>query len=525
MTKIRFLVCSGLALLALSGCRTPPPDRAGETQRFRDELQKRLAELKIDPAVPMTADRCVEIAMLNSLDQRVRLLRAGLKDDQVKQSLSAALPKLDLNANFSRRDRDPLMDMGWGGPPIAMEDRQTSMAALQLTIPVVDWGTTYFAWQIANDRRRQEWLTIERSRQQLNRDVRIAYVRLAAAQRQERMGRLAVVAAQEMVRMSRSLEREGLGARASTASVEAGQAQAVLVWTGLRRSVEQARLQLLQLMSLPAGVEFAVDDRLPGVRELPEPATLPQFADRALAFRPELYVQDQERAAAASGVKKAMTEFLPHLNLVGSANWSSSSRLVDSTYCAWGAQLSQSLLNGGANWWNYTMAKQTVRVEEEKALLLSMSILYEVDFGVLQLLSAHDVMDAQETVAKARFEEMKMISSRYRLGLETGSEAARSLANLYMAYIDLDANQANYQVAWLNLETAAPPVPPALELEGKATAPVPVAPLPAYKPAPAIGPYGANGIPEAFPGIDMSQYPEIEKLMNDSGFGDLSKPR
>ena len=205
--------------LAFSGCRTPAPERGAETLRFRGEMQKRLEELKLDAAVPLTVDRCVEIAILNSLDQRVRLLRAGLKDDEVKLSLSNALPKLDLNATDLRRNKDPLMNMGFGGEPIAMEDRETRLASLQLTLPVLDWGSTYFAWQMAGDRRRQEWLTIERSRQRLVRDVRAAHARLASAQRQERMGRLAVVAAQEMMRTARSLEREGLGSRASTASV------------------------------------------------------------------------------------------------------------------------------------------------------------------------------------------------------------------------------------------------------------------------------------------------------------------
>jgi outer membrane protein TolC len=500
-------------VLALAGCSTPIPDRGGETLRFRDEMQKRVAELKIDAAVPLTADRCVGIALRNSLDQRVRELRAGLQDAKVRQSLADALPKVNLAVSDSRRDKPPMMDLF--GSPIAMEDQETRYASLQAVVPVLDWGATYYAWRIAKDRRQQELLMVERARQQLNRDVRVAHARLAGAQRQEKMARIAVLAAQEMVRIARSVEREGLDSHASTAAVEAGQAQVVQVWTGLRRNVELSRMRLSQVMSLPAGIAFTVADQMPEVRPLPDPATLPQFADRALAFRPEMRIQDRERHAAHAGVKKAVADFLPNLNFTGSYNWTSASRLVDSTYFSWGTQLSQSLLNGGRNWNNLSMAKQTRTVEEEQTLLLSMGILYEVDYSILQLLSAHDAKTARKTVAQSRFEEMKMIASRYRQGLETGGEAARGLANLYMAYLDLDRDETDYQVAWLDLEKAAPLAAATATGDKDPAVPVPLAPLPAYQPAPAIKPFAE--IPEAFPGIDISQYPEIEQLIRNSG--------
>ena len=500
-------------LLVLAGCRTPMPDRAEETQRFRDEMQRRVAELKIDAKVPLAADRCVEIALRNSLDQRVRELRAGMQDARVKQSLSDALPKVTVGMFDSRKDKPPMMDLF--GSQIAMEDQETRGASLQAVVPVLDWCTTYYAWQIAKDRRQQELLMVERARQQLVRDVRASHARLAGAQRQEKMARIAVLAAQEMVKIARSVEREGLDSHASTAAVEAGQAQVVQVWTGLRRNVEQARLRLSQVMSLPSGVAFTVEDTLPEARPLPDPATLPQFADRALAFRPEMWVQDRQRHASDASVKKAVADFLPNLNLNGSYNWTSASLLVDHTYFAWGSQLSQSLLNGGKNWQNLSLAKQDRKVEEERTLLLSMGILYEDDYGILQLLATHDAMTARKTVASARFEEMKMIASRYRQGLETGGEAARGLANLYMAYLDLDRDQTDYQVAWLDLEMVAPFTAPIARGDKKAVSPVPLAPLPSYTPAPAIKPFA--GIPEAFPGIDISQYPEIEQLIRNSG--------
>lgn len=500
------LACLLLAVAA-AGCRTPAVKRAEEAERFRSELARRTAELKIDPAAPLTADRCVEIALANGLELRVRRLRLALQDDQVRLSLADGLPKVNVSASDIRRSNDPLMSIG-GGAPVAMEDRETKAFSVQAVLPVLDWGTTYYGWLAAKDRRKQETLMLERARQLLERDVRIAHARLAAAQRQEKMVRVAVVGAQELVRVARSLEREGLDSHAATASIEAGLAQVVQKWTELRRGVEAAHLQLAQTMSLPAGLAFRIDDALPPARALPEAGEIGGFEDRALAFRPELLAQDRARHAAAAAVKQSLAEFLPHLNLVGGYNWSSLSMLARPDYFNYGVSVTDSLLNGGRNWWGWKMAKKNVKAEEERTLLLSLGVLYEVDYGLIRLLAAHDNMTSSEVVARARMEELKLVASRYRQGLETGAEAARSLANLYLAYLELDRCQTEYQVAWAELAAAAPAGP-------AGAAPVAgAAELTPFRPSPAVEPF--SEVPKVFPGVDLKEYPEIEELIKNS---------
>lgn len=499
----------GCALLAiLSGCRTPDVGRAEETARFSRELQQRTDALKLDPAAPLTPDRCVAIAVANGLDYRIRQLRETLGDDRVRQSLADALPRVDAGWQTSSRNNDALMNAG--GVSMETEDRTMRAFSVRGVLPVLDWGTTYYGWQIAKDRQRQERLMLERARQLLERDVRVAHARLAAAQRQERMGRVAVLGAQELVRVARSLEREGLDSRASTAEIEAALAQVVQTWTELRRGVEKARLQLAQTMSLPAGAAFTIDDRLPELPGLPPPEQAGAIEDRALAGRPEMSVQDRERRIAASTVRREIANFIPHLDLFGGYSRSSFSLLQNPGYWSGGVQVTDSLLNGGRNWWSYQMAKKNVRVEEERTLLLSLGLLYEVDFSLIQLYSAHDAMVSRGAVVRSRMESLKLIASRFRLGLESGSEAARALANLYLAYLQEDRDRADYQIAWAELDAAAPPLPgeppPAAHPAGA---------LPAFVPAPAITPFAQ--IPDLFPGIDLTQFPEVHQLMKDYG--------
>ena len=510
---LRAVVSSGLLLLPLlwAGCRTPEVKRPDETGRFQHEVKTRIDAAKLDPVVALTMDQCVELALTNNLDDRVRRLALDMQDEKVKLSLSGALPKVNAGWSENKRSNQALMTMG-GGAPVETEDQRMRAVSVQAVLPVLDWGTTYFGWKIAGDRRSQERIMLERSRQLLERDVRTAYARQAAAQRQERLARVAVIGAQELVRVANSLEREGLGSHADTAEVASGLAQVVQSWTLLRRNVEQARLALARQLSLPPGQKFQIDDALPPLPPLPDVKELPAWEDRALAARPELFVQDLERRMAANAVRQALTNFIPHLDLTAGYNWSSFSQAVHPAYFNYGVNVTDSLLNGGQNWWNWKLAKKNVTVQQEQTLLLSLGILYEVDFTLIRLLAAHDAMTSRQTVVRARFESLKLVTSRFREGLESGSEAARSLANLYLARLELDRDQTDCQAAWYELAAAAPAA-------AGAAKPPPPNPLPAFTPAAAIAPF--EQVPELFPGADLREYPEVEKLLK-SGGADLN---
>jgi outer membrane protein TolC len=322
-----------------------------------------------------------------------------------------------------------------------------------------------------------------------------------------------IVAARELLKVAQSYEREGLGTRAETASVEANLAQAALLWTQLRRGVEQARLALAQVLSLPPGVPFAIDAALPPPRPLLKPAEIGGLEQGALLARPELRVQDRERRIAADDAHAQFARMLPRLDALLGFNWSTMSTAVHPAYFQYGFQVTDSLLNGGSQWWQYEMAGKTEDVEAERTLLLSLGVLFEVDFRVLQLYTAYDAMKARETVVAAQLEALKQMVSRYVQGLETGNDAVFSLAQMYLARLNLDQVQTDYQTAWIELETAAlpgtsAPAPP----EGDAPKP-----LQPFRLSPTLD--SLQQVLEAAPPVDLHQYPEIKSLLESAGIG------
>ena len=500
-----------LALLALAGCQTTTIQRADEVARFQTELAQRNVAAQLDPAVPLTLDRAVELALARSLALRVQQLRLGLHDEDVRLAMAGALPKASVAYSPSYRSNANLMAMG-GGPPVKTSDQTMQNFSVQTVIPILDWGATFYAYQQAKDRRVQDELLLARARQTLTRDVRVAYARLAMCQRQEELARYGLHAARELLRQAQSLVRQGLLAPTALTEVEAGLAQAALPWTLYRRQAETARLALGQLLTLPPGAAFSVVTTLVPPPPLPSAATVLAWEDHALRERPELAVQDRERQIAAHAVRERFAAFLPRLDGQVGFNWSSLSLAVNPAYFQFGLLVTDSLLDGGRDWWKYRRAQKVTDVEAERTLLLSLGILYEVDFGVLRLYTAHDTVVARAAVVAAQTAALREIVSRYREGLETGSEAVRALATMCQARLDLDQAQTDYLLVSYDLAAAT-----LADVSAPAPAPPPsaAAALPALTPLPGLE--SLDKLMQLLPPVDLQAIPELRGLLPPGG--------
>lgn len=446
------------ALMLVGGCANAPAvERQAEVKRFQDYLTTQRQQLKIDPTTPLSTKQCEELALANSLALRVRQLSLRLQDEEVRLALAGGLPKASLAYTNTQRNNKALSQGEPGQAPIEMSDRHQQNLAVQAIMPVLDFGLTYYSYQIALDRRRQERLLLTRAEQLLRRDVRVAYARHAGAIRQERMSDTANQAAQAVLRVAKNLEREQMTAPADTALVEAALAEATLQLSLARQSVQQTKLSLSQLMSLGPGIDFRIDESLPALPPAPTAQLVQRYEEQALLARPELAVQDLERHASANAVKRDASEFFPRIDATAGYNWSNSSQLVNPSFFLYGIQVTHSLLDGGATIFRYQRAKKTADVESARTLLLSLGILYDVDLRALQVRQAQETVHAAAALEKARRAAFERIISLYKEGLEDEAGAARSLADLTIQATALDRAQTDYQVAWHELEAAVLP--------------------------------------------------------------------
>lgn len=445
-----------LVLALLAGCNAPEVHRDQEIARFQQELKTRAEKTKIEPAKPLTMDQCVDLAIANSLDLSVKKLALNIQDDNVRIAMSGAIPKGTVEYTNTTRSNPNLQKQG-GGAPIQVADRNQQNLAIAGSVPILDYGLTYYTWKNAKDTRTQQTLLLTKSIQDLRRDVRVAYAQHAGAIRQAKLAQIAYDASLQVLRVAKSLEQAELQVKADTALVESAVAQANLALSQAQQQVLQTHLTLAQLMSLPPGVEFTVDPQLPNLPDSPNPTQIAAFEDQALKVRPELAVQDLAMHISANSVRAAATEFFPKVNGIGGYNWGSDSASVNQGFFLGGISVSQSLLDGGATIWRYSAAKKNVDVQKEASLLISLGVLYDVQFRALLVRNAWDNVTAAAQVESARRTGLDRVISLYKEGLEDEAGAATALANLTTQATTLDQAQTNYQVAWYQLEAATLP--------------------------------------------------------------------
>lgn len=449
----RYLASITLALIV--GCNAPPVQRQDEIDRFRSEMQLRGQAIQVELSRPLSMEQCVRLALANSLELHIRNLALRLRDDQVRLAIAGGLPKLSLQYNQSYRSNKSLIE--FRGLTTEMEDQNQRALGVSAMMPLLDFGLTYYAWRIALDQRQQDRLLIARSEQLLRRDIRVAYAQHAAALRQEKLARQSLAAGQKVLEIGKALEREKMAVRAETILVEAAVAQANLELSLAQQRVQETHLLLGQFMSLPPGAQFSIYEQQP---VLPPPPTTQQVAameERALVARPELAVQDLARHISASAVRHEAANFFPQLNGTGSFNWTSASTVVNPSFFLLGFNITHSLLDGTATLWRYDIAKTNMTLEEQRTLLVSLGVMYEVELTALRVVQAREIVTASEILESARREALDRVIKLYQEGMEDAAGAARSIADLTSQATILDRARTNYQTAWYELEAAVLP--------------------------------------------------------------------
>ena len=470
MKPLIFVIRSGLlvgvALTlagAMGGCNAPVVERGAEIQRFQTELRNRAELLDIKPGAQLSTKECENIALNNNLTLAVSRLALRLQDDQVRLALAGGMPHATAGYAYSRRSNSAAVS--FAGQEMSMQDQTQQNFSLAATIPILDYGMTYYAWQIAKDQRTQQQLLLVRAGQELRRDVRIAYARHAGALRQVKLSVINVQAAEAILKVGESMERESLATHAEVAILRATLAETQVQLAVAQRKVEETRLGLMQLMSLPADRAIAIDEKLPDLPAPPAPEALADLEDHALLVRPELQVQDLQRHISANTVRREVAAFFPRIDANGSFNWGSNSFMANPAFFLYGFQVADSLLDGGSQIWRYGLAEKTRTVEEERTLLLSLAVMYDVNLRALILQRDRETIRALQVTEDARKKAFDEILSLYKEGMETEAGTAKALAELNIQSLGVDKAQTDYLVTWYEFEDAtlaeeaAPPAP------------------------------------------------------------------
>ena len=411
--------------------------------------------------------QCVDLALAQNPDLAVSRSQVEQAEAALRQADGNKLPRLNLSLTASRSN-DALnafgMKLGQGsvtfgdfGPPAGgpfgsypanldtlnhPEAVNNFNSRIELLVPVYNGGMVQGYVDTAKAYVRAAQSGDQAARQQLAKQVLMAYQGVHAARAYIKLGEEARAAAEEYVRISERLHKQGMAVKSDVLSAKAHLEDVRIKVTEARNAEAAALNQLALLMGK------SLDDAL-DVGEPVHPKLLPGSAAdlRAQALNDHAGLRalrsQVEGAGAQVGVARAGK--LPQFNVMLRQDWNDDTLGFDAASYTVAGVLSWAAFDGGSA--NAAIDRAQAQRSELVAKLRQAEegVGYQVTEARRKALEAEERIVAREAGLEQAREAQRLVKRRYENGVATLIEVLGAQAQLDKANADLVA--ARYELA------------------------------------------------------------------------------
>ncbi|MBN2372692.1 TolC family protein [bacterium] len=419
-----------LALLVAfihAGCATSSKEsREGHAHTY----QKGLAELtrkELPEDKEVSLEDCVRIALRNNLQGETAQIQARIKKLERKTAFANFLPSLELKADYTLWDHQPMVKAGEGptGPTYrGTHDTDILKFVVEAQMPILAPSTWYL---YAMHKRGEEigGLLLEYTRQMVTMQVTALYYQCLALEEKGNSLASSVVSAETLQDQISVYYSEGLVSEWQMKQAEAMVIARRMELNNTARGLRDAKACLLVAMGLSPLAEIRLLTEVP---LKPPDGTLEELVLQALLHNPQLHISDRTVEISKDHARIAITNFLPNLMGFASFTHTSDSYVFDPDYWMSGLAGVLSVFNGFASINEYKAAREREReatVQREEACL---TMMLQVIKAYLNLENADDALALAEkslAVAEGRLAE---IEAQWEEGMVKPSERLAAIA-------------------------------------------------------------------------------------------------
>ena len=444
LPRIAFASATALALAAaLGGCATfdAGKARAEHTEYFTNSVaalsRKLLAE-------PLSLRDAIGIAMTNNYEIRKADLDAELARLGRNQAFSAFLPRVSISAGYNNYAKDPMVS-----------SQEFSTGEINIGMPLF-MPSTWFLYSAARHGAAAGELSAHYVRQAITLQTTRDYCDILVQQDLVKALGAQLEAAKENASRIKGLADEGL-----VNGWESGQAQYLAVARQVqldqaKRELEVLDATFLSHLGLAPNAEFTLD----GDTETAAPGFAPgtpldEIVLGALETHPLLSIADRDVVAKEDGVRQALCDFLPVVNVFGIRNWTGNDVMARSANWLNGFNAAWTVFEGFANISRYNASK----VELEKASLerenTFLGIIVNIVAADAAWCDATDAARLSQIALEVANEKAEDYDARNREGLLPLGDALDARAQRDLAEIEAVKSRYQEQIARTALEFAA----------------------------------------------------------------------
>lgn len=458
-----------LLIFLMIGCAPSTKTQIIDREELADLDTDWLNSSPYDLSHPLTLCEIIEIALAGNLELFVKEQEYYIQEDQVTKLRFGLLPRLDFHYQNSMRSQNTAATSKFVNPPPGTppplyqigSPRHSITWDLGFVWNLIDFGVTYFQARQADDKaviQQYEYVRIRNS--VILRTVQSYWRAVAFKQALDRANILLPEMLQQTSKLNKELEDRAYLTKAQ------GLAKLVYFYQreiqvrgfndrndssdptqGFEKEYENALIDLAQLMQLPPGVKFDVyvpEGPLPYELELPDVHDLFQVA---LVHRPELYEKDLDYRINADDATIALIQELPGVELFNIKFYDNNPFLLHNNWYLAGVRMAKNLFALPQNITDYLIAKDTQELDIRNRLLLSESILTQVNIAYIlyeqdrdQYLLAKKVAEANQRVADLADLESAVGRKSKLEALQARIDAALAYNNAAKIYAELQGN-------------------------------------------------------------------------------------
>jgi outer membrane protein TolC len=390
--------CAILASSLLFGCstvKTKPLTR--DEVLSSSKAASADAQQGVEPLTgPLTLDEALARAFRHNLHRRAQQLEEAIAMNLWTAGKFDILPRTAASAGYRWRDSELITrsrDSVTGRPSLAnpyiSSEREATHYDLGASWSVLDLAVGYYT---AKQNSNRILIAMEHRRKAmhgLNRDVTLAFWRMASSQKLLEDVRRTIAAAEGALADASQAQSEGLRSPVDNLRYQRQLLENIRLLASIEKEFSTARMTLANLINVPLQTEFAVVEPSTeaNIRILDVPVEA--MEELAIVQNADLREHIYNQRIAVDEARKTLAKLMPNLSLSYSLKHTSDSYLINNTWGEAGVLVSQNLTNLLSLPAQKRVAQGGIALTHQRRVAAQVALLAQVHIARIELANSH----------------------------------------------------------------------------------------------------------------------------------------
>ena len=442
--------------LALGACASiEPKPFTGEDLRQQATQDRSEGRQGVEPIKgAISLEEAMARALKYNLDRRVRMMEEALALRQLDVTKLDMLPKILAQAGYSNRNND-YGTRNANGLISGSQERVHTLSELGMSWNLLDLGIGYYNSLQQADR---VLVAAEKRRKAMHllmQDVRIAFWRVASAQRLEGQIRAAIKMSEEALADARKVEESRVRNPLDALRYQRQVLENLRLLEAVAQELSAAQVDLAALINAPMGTPLKIVEPNDGksradIMKIP----VERLEESALVNNADIREQSYNARIAREEARKTLVRLFPNLGFNYTLYYDTDKFLVNDNWNRAGLQLSFNLMNLFTYDTQKKLAEGGIALADLRRVTAQAAVITQVHLSRLQLANANAQLNRAREIYSTDRRLAELVANREAAQAQSklervSAEAAAILSQLryYQALSQVHAAEARLEAS------------------------------------------------------------------------------